>query len=185
MMRDVVLLEIPGLAIQTAEALRRASERTTRKLGKAWNDMVEGMRARDRWVWGYFRFELANELAPILTRRFPQISSLYLWEMNGAEPEAAEAPGDPNLDLVLRVDRTPDGLDDAVAAIGRELSASFAGQVPETPLVLTVHPVTSAMAATGIGVAALLHSVHQPLTLIWQAGIDGVLSRGGVKCRAI
>jgi hypothetical protein len=156
-----------GVESDCAGALQRALVTTVRKAAASDEEIVRRLQARERMMWGRFRFELARELAPMFTQRFPQIRSVHLWEMDEADPEAADAPADPSLDLVLRLERNVSGLDELSVGIAEELARLFSERVPETPLVMTVHPVTRAMILSARGLGALFHSLHQPLILIW------------------
>ncbi|MDR7419034.1 MAG: hypothetical protein QN178_08995 [Armatimonadota bacterium] len=131
------------------------------------DDIKRDLRARDRMTWSRFRFELAREVANVLAERFSQIRSIHLWELDEEVPEAPDAPAEPTLDLIVRVDRLPAGLDDMTLELSRELGASFGRLVPETPLVLTTHVLTRAMLTAGRGMAALFRSRHQRPALIW------------------
>lgn len=162
-----MLAAVPSVASECAGALARALATTARKAAVSEEEVVGRLRARERMTWGRFRFELARELAPVFAQRVPQIRSVHLWEMDEAEPEAAEAPADPGLDLVLRLERNTAGLDDLAVGIAEEIGSLFRQRVPDTPLVITVHPVTRAMILSARGLGALFHSLHQPLILIW------------------
>jgi hypothetical protein len=154
------------VASDCAAALSRALAAVARKAGTSEEEATDQLRARARAVWSRFRFELAREIIPIFKQAFPQVRSAYLWDLEEAEPDAAESPASANLDLVLQLEANPAGFDDLVNGIERELSRGFAERVPDTPLALTVHPVTPAMRATGKGVAVLFRSLNTPLVLV-------------------
>jgi hypothetical protein len=168
-MGTAVLVEPRKLTVNTHEALARALGAVAKKVGVPEEDITHRLRARDRMTWSRLRFELAREVGAILAQRFPQIRSVYLWELDEEVPEAPDAPAEPTLDLILRVDRLPAGLDDLVVGISKELEVSFGRRVPETPVVLTTHTLTKAMMASGRGMAALFRSSHQRPALIWSS----------------
>jgi hypothetical protein len=157
------------LAVDSDEAFSRALGTVAKKVRVPDEDIVRGLRARDRMTWSRFRFDLAREVSVILTERFPQIRAVHLWELDEGTPEAVGAPAEPTVDLILTVPRIPAGLDDLAVGLGKELTRTFTAQVPETPLVLTVHLLTQAMISAGKGMAALFRSVHQRPALIWSS----------------
>jgi hypothetical protein len=155
------------------QSLSRALGAVAKKVGVPEEDVARRLCARDRMTWSRFRFELAREVSAAITGRFAQVRSVHLWELDEENPEAPDAPAEPVLDIILRVDRIPAGLDDLAAGIGKELARDFRGRASETPLVLNVHVLTRAMIASGKGMAALFRSAHQRPALIW-SGADQV-----------
>jgi hypothetical protein len=120
-------------------------------------------------TWSRFRFELAREISALMTARFAQIRSVHLWELDEESPEDADAPAEPTLDIIVRVDRVAAGLDDLAVGIGKDLARAFANHASGTPLVLNTHVLTRAMIASGKGMAALFRAAHQRPALIWSA----------------
>jgi hypothetical protein len=168
-MGTAVLVEPRQVAVDARKILVQALSAAARKVGVPEHDITRDLRARDRMAWSRFRFELAREVGHVLVERFPQIRSIHLWELDEEVPEAPDAPAEPTLDLILRVDRVPAGLDDVALDLTKELGASFGRLVLETPLVLTTHVLTRAMLTSGRGMAALFRSPHQRPALVWSA----------------
>ncbi len=165
-MKAATLTVTRSVAPDCATALSRALAVMARKVRGSEQEVTDRLRTRERDIWSRFRFELAREITPIFQHTFPEVRSVYLWDLEDAEPDAAESPAGASLDLIVRLEGSPGGFDDFVRGVGRELSRCFTERVAETPLVLTVHPVTPAMMATGKGVATLFRSVNTPLVLL-------------------
>jgi hypothetical protein len=151
------------------DAVSRALGAVARKVGVPEEDIALRLRARDRMTWSRFRFELAREISTALTGRFSQVRSVYLWELDEENPEAPEAPAEPTLDIILRVDRIPVGLDELALDIGKDLARDLRDHAPGTPLVVNVHVLTRPMITAGRGMAALFRSTHQRPALVWSA----------------
>lgn len=166
MVQEATTVATQSVTVECATALDRALAALARKQRVSVPEVENRLRRREREAWGRFRFELAREVAQMLRQVFPQVESVYLWDLEEAEPEAAEAPAGGSLDLILRLEDYPPALDDLGVGIARELSQEFSRRVPGTPLLITIHSLTPAMLATGKGMATLFRSLHTPLVLV-------------------